>query len=170
MLEEKTEASCRAAMTHQVSRLHTQYCRCNLGFESPQCLHTGGLVYMWINKVCSGCGYSHMEAPLLYTCACGLKRGVAQAHMCYPLHIEFTTIRARTANKCQYNLTLQWFLYLVAMLAIKRSAGVTPEVNVRNPLSTDDKHTSEGSTLTLKPRADVIRSPKQNYQLPHKKD
>ena len=32
------------------------------------------------------------------------------------------------------------------------------------------KHASEGSTLALKPRGDVIRSPKQGYQRPHKKD
>ena len=32
------------------------------------------------------------------------------------------------------------------------------------------KHASEGSTLALKPRADVTRSPKQGYQWPHKKD
>ena len=32
------------------------------------------------------------------------------------------------------------------------------------------KHTSERSTLTLKPRADVTRSPKQGCQWPHKKD
>ena len=29
------------------------------------------------------------------------------------------------------------------------------------------KHTSKGSTLALKPRADVTRSPKQGYQWPH---
>ena len=28
----------------------------------------------------------------------------------------------------------------------------------------------EGSTLTLKPRADITRSPKQGYQWPHKKN
>ena len=32
------------------------------------------------------------------------------------------------------------------------------------------KHASEGSTLVLKPRAGVTRSPKQGYQWPHKKD
>ena len=32
------------------------------------------------------------------------------------------------------------------------------------------KHTSEGSTLALKPRGDITRSPKQGYQWPHKKD
>ena len=32
------------------------------------------------------------------------------------------------------------------------------------------KHASEGSTLTLKPRGDVTRSPKQRYQWPFEKD
>ena len=32
------------------------------------------------------------------------------------------------------------------------------------------KHASERSTLALKPRAEVTRSPKQGYQWPHKKD
>ena len=32
------------------------------------------------------------------------------------------------------------------------------------------KHASKGSTLALKPRGDVIRSPKQGYQWPHEKD
>ena len=32
------------------------------------------------------------------------------------------------------------------------------------------KHTSEGSSLALKPGADVTRSPKEGYQWPHKKD
>ena len=45
-----------------------------------------------------------------------------------------------------------------AMLAIKRSAGVTPELNVRNPLHVG-KEASKGSTLALKPSADVTRSP-----------
>ena len=31
------------------------------------------------------------------------------------------------------------------------------------------KHASEGSTLALKPRADITRSPKQEYQWPHEK-
>ena len=32
------------------------------------------------------------------------------------------------------------------------------------------KHVNERSTLALKPRADVTRSPKQGYEWPHKKD
>ena len=31
-------------------------------------------------------------------------------------------------------------------------------------------HASEGSTLALKPRGDIARSPKQGYQWPHEKD
>ena len=57
---------------------------------------------------------------------------------------------------------------LAAILAVKRSAGVTPEVNLRNSTQAR-KHASE-STLTLKPRADITRSPKQGYQWSHKKD
>ena len=55
-----------------------------------------------------------------------------------------------------------------AMLAIKRLTGVTPEVNLRN--STQARKHASKSTLALKPRADVTRSPKQGYQWPHKKD
>ena len=49
-------------------------------------------------------------------------------------------------------------------------AGVAPEVNLRNPLSTGEGIQARESTLALKPRADVTRSPKQGYQWPHKKD
>ena len=52
-----------------------------------------------------------------------------------------------------------------AMLAIRRSAGVTLVVDLRNPL-----HASEESILNLKLRADITRSPKQENQQPHKKD
>ena len=47
------------------------------------------------------------------------------------------------------------------MLATKRSAGVTSEVNLRNPL-----RASMGSTLALKSKADVTVPPPP----PHKKD
>ena len=53
-------------------------------------------------------------------------------------------------------------------VVLKRSAGVAPEVNLRN-IAQARKHASE-STLALKPRADITRSPKQGYQWPHKKD
>ena len=55
-----------------------------------------------------------------------------------------------------------------AMLAVKRSTGVAPEVNLRNSMQAR-KHASE-STLALKPRADITRSLKEGYQWPHKKD
>ena len=32
------------------------------------------------------------------------------------------------------------------------------------------RHAKKGSSLALKPRADVTRSPKQGYQWPHKKE
>ena len=41
------------------------------------------------------------------------------------------------------------------MLASKRSAGIVPEVNLRSPLHAGDKLFKQGSTLILKPRADV---------------
>ena len=47
-------------------------------------------------------------------------------------------------------------------LAAKRSTGVTAEVNLKNRLHTM-MHASEGSTLALKPRANVTRSPKHGY-------
>ena len=56
---------------------------------------------------------------------------------------------------------------LAAMLV----AGVTPEVNPREcishiPLPSAKKLPS----LTLTPRGDITRSPKQGYQWPHRKD
>ena len=50
------------------------------------------------------------------------------------------------------------------MLAIKLSAGAAPEVKLRNPLCPGKEAQTKGSTLTLKPRADVTRNPKQGYQ------
>ena len=50
----------------------------------------------------------------------------------------------------------------------KRSAGVAPEVNLRNTMQ-EKEHASE-STLAWKPRADITKSPKQGYQWPNKKD
>ena len=48
------------------------------------------------------------------------------------------------------------------MLAVKRSAGVAPEVNLRNPLHAGE----ETCTLALIPGADITRSPKQGCQWP----
>ena len=55
-----------------------------------------------------------------------------------------------------------------AILTSIQSAGVAPEVKLR--ITQVRKHTSEGSTLALKPRADITRSPKQGYQWSHGKD
>ena len=55
------------------------------------------------------------------------------------------------------------------MLTSIQSAGVTPEVNLRNSTQAR-KHASEKPTLALKPRADISRSPKQGYHWPHEKD
>ena len=59
-----------------------------------------------------------------------------------------------------------WGQDSAAMLAIKRSAGVTPQVNLRNSMQAR-KHASESSTLALKSRTDTT-SPKQGYQQPYK--
>ena len=56
------------------------------------------------------------------------------------------------------------------MLAVKRSAGVTLVVNQGIHCMQVTKHTTKGCTLTLKPRADITRSPKQGHQWSHKKD
>ena len=58
-----------------------------------------------------------------------------------------------------------------AMLAAKRSAGVAPEMNLRECVT----HMllpslNKAAPLALKPRGDVTRSPKQGYQWSHKKD
>ena len=53
------------------------------------------------------------------------------------------------------------------MLTSIQSAVVAPEVNLRNSLHAGEKaHT----TLALKPRGDVTRSPKQGYQWIQEKD
>ena len=56
----------------------------------------------------------------------------------------------------------------IAMLTSIQSAGVAPEVNLRNSVQAR-KHASEKSTLALKPRADVTRSPKQGISSPTKR-
>ena len=53
-----------------------------------------------------------------------------------------------------------------AMLAAKRSAGVTPEVNLREHLT--HMPLPRLPTLVLKPRGGFTRSPKQGYQWPTK--
>ena len=56
---------------------------------------------------------------------------------------------------------------LASMLTSIQSVGFTPEVNLK--ITQVRKH-AEGSTLALKPRADVTRSPKQRYQWSLEKD
>ena len=48
-----------------------------------------------------------------------------------------------------------------AMMAIMRSAGVAPEVNLRKPLNTSDEVLRKGSILALKHRPDRTRSSKR---------
>ena len=52
------------------------------------------------------------------------------------------------------------------MLAAKKSAGVTPEVNLRNMLPADSNAYTPGNPT----RVEVNRSQKWGYQVPHKKD
>ena len=68
----------------------------------------------------------------------------------------------------QYQINAISVEHLTAMLTSIQSAGVAPEVNLRTSVQAR-KRASEKSTLALKPRADVTRSPKQEYQWPHKK-
>ena len=56
-----------------------------------------------------------------------------------------------------------------AILATKRSAGVAPEVNLRNPLRARDKSRKLGIHPGFETRKDITRLPKQGYQWPHKK-
>ena len=53
---------------------------------------------------------------------------------------------------------------LTAMLASIQSTGVAPQVNLSNSMQTR-KHVSEKSTLDLKPRTDITRSPKQGVSV-----
>ena len=69
-----------------------------------------------------------------------------------------------------YMYTCMWTKGSAAMLAVKRSAGVTPEVNLNNPLQAGEKALNQRIPPALKPRADVTRSLKQGYQWPHKKE
>ena len=57
------------------------------------------------------------------------------------------------------------FATVTVTLTSIQSAGVAPEVNLKNSVQAR-KRTSEKSTLALKPGADVTRSPKQGYQWP----
>ena len=59
---------------------------------------------------------------------------------------------------------------LAAMLATKRSAGVTPEVNLRECVTCMPAPSAlRLPTLALKPRTVVTNSPKQGHQWPHKR-
>ena len=56
------------------------------------------------------------------------------------------------------------------MLATKRSAGVTPEVNLTIPLCIGDEACKQGgSALALKSGVDITGCLKHGYQWPHKR-
>ena len=61
---------------------------------------------------------------------------------------------------------------LVAMQTVKGSAGVAAEVNLRNLLHTGHETCMQGihPGFETQSRQDIMRSPKQGYQWPHKDD
>ena len=61
-------------------------------------------------NVSAGYGYSHTEAPPLYTCTCALKR-VQLRLTGVTLYIEHITIRTRAANKFCKNFIYLWSLH-----------------------------------------------------------
>ena len=56
----------------------------------------------------------------------------------------------------------------VTVLATKRSAGVAPDVDLRNPLDAGDK-VCKGPTLALKHRTDMTRSQNRSISGPAKR-
>ena len=61
------------------------------------------------------------------------------------------------------------FKGLAALLAAKRLAGVTPEVNLRNPLHAGEKACISGIHSGFETQVDGNRSPKQRSQWPYKR-
>ena len=60
-----------------------------------------------------------------------------------------------------------WLYDLQVSAGTKRSAGVAPEVNLRNPLHTGNETLKQRSILVLKPGTNITRSSKQRYQWHH---
>ena len=52
------------------------------------------------------------------------------------------------------------------LLAAKKPAGVAPEMSLRNPLHAGNKAHKCEFTLTVKPRTDITRCPKQDISAP----
>ena len=72
---------------------------------------------------------------------------------------------------CVHACTSMWIKKgSAAMLAVKRSAGVTRGESEESVVYRQENIQARESNLILKPREDVTRSPKQGYQWPHKKD
>ena len=86
----------------------------------------------WLSVLCCG------------TIGCGFKPWL-QLHQCLSIYNNYKYVGQKG---------------LAAMLAVKRSAGVTPEVNLRKSTQAR-KHASKKPTLALKPRAAVTSNPKQ---------
>ena len=87
--------------------------------------------------------------------------------MILQLHSNITPVRTPPMSGRRYVEEIG----SAAMLAGKRSAGVTPEVNL---VEQQHVHLQQVRirlpTLALKPRGGVTRSTKQGYQWPQKKD
>ena len=85
----------------------------------------------------------------------------------WPFSLAVYNFTHYSVTVCAFDPCVYSFCHLVAMLATKRRAGVAPEVNLRIPLWWSKQ--AKESTLALKPRGDITRSPKHGYQWLHKK-
>ena len=99
-----------------------------------------------------------------HICKAGRRGRVGSASDCRAGGRQFKSRHPTSAKTCM------WGRRLADMLAVYTSRGVTPEVNLRKcilrmPLPSANK---AEPTLALKPRGDISRSPKQEYQGPHK--
>ena len=83
---------------------------------------------------------------------------------------QWRNTKFQTCSKITYRFWSYQYLYLFrSMPAVKRSVGVAPKVNLRNHCIHVTKHASEGSTLVLKPSADVTKVQNRGYQWPTKR-
>ena len=85
----------------------------------------------------------------------------------WPFSLAVYNFTHYSVTVCAFDPCVYSFCHLVAILATKRRAGVAPEVNLRIPLWWSKQ--AKESTLALKPRGDITRSPKHGYQWLHKK-
>ena len=144
----------------------------------------------WINYIMYHCTFQRQPILPLYFFVPGKRHGVCgfDDHLAerdggrlLRTVLVWNIIRCRTCksffqilvssptNACLQISRWEW---LGCHASHKESAGVVaPEVNLRIPLCTRWQSTwARGSTLALKPRAHVIRSPKTGVLVPHKKN